>query len=384
MLDNYLKRKDVLDFIELIKKYPRYNNKKVVEKVSFGKHLDNELALYVFYDALYKYVILVDNVWLFDFYFDQIKKIYKKLDNMDDVIFGIHKTLCRVVCSYLGITDIDDVDNRNKVIKYVYDKYILDGYYIHGFSTVYEKSIENNGFLSNVYQNYYKEMVHVNEIFSKYGINNIFNKDFNSNVSYFTDNFVMGCYYSVNSPGYFYNLLFNDEVYGKKVNRRNYLTRNYRACISGLKKIIKNFKKEDINYIMDVVKKEWILINSVPKKISLLLVKRNYINPPKVKLDDFINVNGSVYEIVDAILSPKNSKIPFNDVLYDNKINIVSLDDYYEVYDNEIVDKRVKKKRFAFIRDLNSLGVASIFIICGSMAISLGILITIIMIVGGM
>lgn len=383
MLDNYLKRRDVLEFIDLIKKYPRYYNKKVIEKVSFGKHLDNELALYVFYDAIYKYVVLIDDIWLFDFYFDQIKKIYRKLDDIDDIIFGIHKTLCRVVCSYLEITDIYDEINRNKIIKFVYDKYILDGYYIHGFSTVYETSINNNGFLSSVYQNYYKEMNKVKDIFSKYGINNIFNKDFSSNVSYFTDNFVMGCYYSVNSPGYFYNLFFNDEVYGKKVNRKNYLTRNYHACVNSLKKVIKNFKKDDYNYIMDVVKKEWDLINSVPKKISLLLVKRNYIYTPKVRLEDFLKMNGSVFEIVDGILSPKNSRIPFNDVLYDNKIDIVSLDDYYELHKSEVV-KKERRKRFAFIKDLNSLGVASIFIICGAMAISLGVLISVIMIVGGM
>lgn len=383
MLDNYLKRRDVLEFIDLIKKYPRYYNKKVIEKVSFGKHLDNELALYVFYDAIYKYVVLIDDIWLFDFYFDQIKKIYRKLDDIDDIIFGIHKTLCRVVCSYLEITDIYDEINRNKIIKFVYDKYILDGYYIHGFSTVYETSINNNGFLSSVYQNYYKEMNKVKDIFSKYGINNIFNKDFSSNVSYFTDNFVMGCYYSVNSPGYFYNLFFNDEVYGKKVNRKNYLTRNYHACVNSLKKVIKNFKKDDYNYIMDVVKKEWDLINSVPKKISLLLVKRNYIYPSKARLEDFLKMNGSVFEIVDGILSPKNSRIPFNDVLYDNKIDIVSLDDYYELHKSEVV-KKERRKRFAFIKDLNSLGVASIFIICGAMAISLGVLISVIMIVGGM
>lgn len=383
MLDNYLKRRDVLEFIDLIKKYPRYYNKKVIEKISFGKHLDNELALYVFYDAIYKYVVLIDDIWLFDFYFDQIKKIYRKLDDIDDIIFGIHKTLCRVVCSYLEITDIYDEINRNKIIKFVYDKYILDGYYIHGFSTVYETSINNNGFLSSVYQNYYKEMNKVKDIFSKYGINNIFNKDFSSNVSYFTDNFVMGCYYSVNSPGYFYNLFFNDEVYGKKVNRKNYLTRNYHACVNSLKKVIKNFKKDDYNYIMDVVKKEWDLINSVPKKISLLLVKRNYIYTPKVRLEDFLKMNGSVFEIVDGILSPKNSRIPFNDVLYDNKIDIVSLDDYYELHKSEVV-KKERRKRFAFIKDLNSLGVASIFIICGAMAISLGVLISVIMIVGGM
>lgn len=374
MLDKYLKRKDVLDFINLIKINPKFHNKRLVEKNSFGKYLDKELALYIFYDAIFKYKVIIDDDSLFEGYFEQIQKLYRRIDSVDGVQYGIHKAICNSVCCKLDIGDVWNKENREKIIRYIYEKYILDGYFIHGFSTVYEKSIKDNGFLSEIYSNNYSEMDRVKRIFEKNGICNALNKDFSNNTTYFTDNFVMGCYYSINSPGYFYNLLYGN----KFKNRLGYLNGNYKNEIRGLKRKIDCFNKNDYKYVLNVVRKEWDMLNSVPKKISLLLVKRSLINSNRVKIDDFLNMEENVYEVIDSMLNPKNNKIMFNDVLYDD-INIVSLDDFYEISDV----KKDNKIKVSYENLLNVYGVASVFIVIGAMAISLGVLFTIIML-GGM
>ena len=88
MIKKYLKREDVSNLIKEIKRNPRYYEKeKLEDNISIG----NELSLYILYDALLKFKIVIDDDSLFGDFIVQLDKLYKKIDNYDQIVIGINK-----------------------------------------------------------------------------------------------------------------------------------------------------------------------------------------------------------------------------------------------------------------------------------------------------
>ena len=80
MLDSYLCRDDVKKFINELKTSERYF-KKTSNIYMSNLYTSYEAALYIFYDALLKYKIIINDIYLFDEYMEQLDELYKKLDN---------------------------------------------------------------------------------------------------------------------------------------------------------------------------------------------------------------------------------------------------------------------------------------------------------------
>ena len=116
MLDNYLKRENVRDFISEIKSNPRYNNKTFTEDSNYSE-IGSEIALYIFYDALIKYVIIINNEELFDTYVEQLDLIYKKVDSFNKIKDGLNRLICSMVATHLKIDNVDE--NKDKIIAYI-------------------------------------------------------------------------------------------------------------------------------------------------------------------------------------------------------------------------------------------------------------------------
>lgn len=391
MIKKYLKREDVSNLIKEIKRNPRYYEK---EKLEYNISIGNELSLYILYDALLKFKIVVDDDSMIGDFIAQLDKLYKKIDSYDQIVIGVNKLICYMTIKLFNIRGIDVKENKDKVIKHVYNKYILDGYYVHGFSTVYENSIKDNGFISEFYINYYQQFNDVKKIFEKYGMREIIEKDFSINKSYFTDDFIMGCHYSAMAPKYFTNMLFN-KIYGNSNGKDNYLKLDYDSSISYLKRFMndKSFDRKDMDYILYIVKKEWDLLFRVNKKISLMLVKRDFISFSNNNVNEYLNSSDDLYEIVDGILSSKIGSIVFDGTIESQNIEVISLENFYDIdvkninritindKDEELL---YKNRREVMNREfLDAYGNVYIFLVFGALFISLGVIITIIMIIRG-
>ena len=391
VIDSYLKRNDVNNLIQEIKKNPKYFDKENIDEDMYYGKIGNELSLYILYDALLKFKIIIDNNDMLDEYVVQLDKLYKKIDSYNQIMVGVNKLICHMTIKLLNIRGIDNKDNKKSLIEYIYNKYIANGYYVHGFSTIYENSIKENGFISEVYTNYYQQFNDLKKIFNKYGLNELLEKDFSINKTYFTDDIVMGCYYSAMAPGYFTNILFN-RLFNNK-NRESYLSLDYDKSISHLKKFMinKSFSKDDMEYVIYVIKNEWDLLCRVNKKISLLLVKRSLIDDQKSTIDEYLNDSSDVYEIVDRILSSKNGSIDFDGTIDNDNIIVVSFDNFYNVAVDNINKLSIDDTQLSYVEKrekvnkefMDVYGNVYIFLIFGSLLISLGVIITIIMVIRG-
>lgn len=388
MLDDLLRNKDVLSFTDNIKTSDRYFNKKSDKIFEDSIYVSNEVALFIFYDALLKYKIIIDDINLFNNYLDNLDKLYRKIDSFQKLRESINKLICKLVILKLGIDDgIYDKYKKNEVIKYIYDKYIDNGYYIHGFSTTYVDDILKNGFIPEKYENYYENFIKLRDIFSKYNVINVIDKDFNKKRVVFTDDLVKGCYYSTYSPLYFYRFLINEDYFGKRYRKDSYLKGDYLNLISPLKRFMCDnlFSDGDKKYVLSLIRDEWDLLHRVDKKISLLLVKRNIIDYKSSTINDYLNDNGDLFEVVDRLLSSKNNNVYYDKILENDSFEIINLDNYCdEVFNIAQIEEQERKEKEELERTnnnfLNSYGKTSYMLLFGSLFISLGVIVTIFMI----
>lgn len=387
MLDDYIKRDDIKKFIKELINNHRYYEKSFNSESVYSRYILNEMALYTFYDALIKYKIVLDDIYLFDEFLEQLEKIYNKLNNYDDIEIGINKLIGKMVAIKLGFKDVNDSINKKQLISYIFNKYILEGYYIHGFSTIYYDDIKVKGLIPNDYKNYYNSLKEVNKIFNKYGYN-LIDKDFDNDKIYYTDDVIMACFYSICSPGYFHDLLFNHELFGDKVRRNGYLANDFDRSTRYIKIFMndKRFSDLDKKCVLSIIKNEWDLIHKKKRKVDLLFVKRKRLfNNNKIDISNFLYDERDTYEIVDRLLSPKNGNVISSEKLNREDIKLVQLNDYYEIDENtrEItlaLDAELLKLEEEQEDEFDNTGAASLFIVLGALFITLGVIISIVLI----
>ena len=387
MLDDYIKRDDIKKFIKELINNHRYYEKSFNSESVYSRYILNEMALYTFYDALIKYKIVLDDIYLFDEFLEQLEKIYNKLNNYDDIEIGINKLIGKMVAIKLGFKDVNDSINKKQLISYIFNKYILEGYYIHGFSTIYYDDIKVKGLIPNDYKNYYNSLKEGNKIFNKYGYN-LIDKDFDNDKIYYTDDVIMACFYSICSPGYFHDLLFNHELFGDKVRRNGYLANDFDRSTRYIKIFMndKRFSDLDKKCVLSIIKNEWDLIHKKNRKVDLLFVKRKRLfNNNKIDISNFLYDERDTYEIVDRLLSPKNGNVISSEKLNREDIKLVQLNDYYEIDENtrEItlaLDAELLKLEEEQEDEFDNTGAASLFIVLGALFITLGVIISIVLI----
>ena len=389
MLDAYFSMDIVERMIHDLETNPRYNDKTIHQYSNYGVNIKSNLALYIFYDAIYKYKVVIDDVYLFEEYVEQIDKLYRKMDDFDAIVIGIHKILCNFVGILLDIQDIQQEESKKSILSYIYQKYILDGYYLHGFSTVYEDYICKYGFSSENYRNIYPDMELIDSVFRKHNIYNSFRKNFKSKYTSFTDDFVMACHYSSVSPGYFSNFLLHNE-FSKKAQVRDYLESNYSACTDELKLYmnLNLFSASDANFVLKTVKKQWNFLNSVPKRVSILLIPRKFIHNSELKLEDYYHKGVDLYDAVDRMLCPKSRNLYFEGDVPSSALQILSF--HFPKYiskevksKEEVVEEKKSFNPFKKFKLLDAYGVISSFIVIGSLFITLGIIVSIILLLRG-
>ena len=63
---------------------------------------ENILALFIFYSALFQYKVIVDNIYLFDDFLEQLERLYRKIDNYNE----LRISKCQILYIYMFIVNI--------------------------------------------------------------------------------------------------------------------------------------------------------------------------------------------------------------------------------------------------------------------------------------
>ncbi len=389
MFDEIFKRKDVCDLIEELFSY---NFRNIVINNSASDFLlsSNERALFTFFDALFKYKIIVETDIFLDEYIVQLRKLFKKMNNFNDINLGISKLIGRFCALKFNIENLDDEISKREILQYIYNKYVVEGYFFHGFSGVYKEQIKMYGFNPEQYQHLYPRFIEIEKIFAKHGFKSGMNKNFDDGYSYFTDSFMMACYYGSNAPMYFYRLLGgNLEI--KDCDREAYFKNDYLSCFGNLNKMMKKAGLNDFEkkYVTKVCCDEWKALQKGLSNINILMVKRKTLGLNSLRDVDYIF--NSVSDLGDCIYKILNSR--FDDIVVDYKlenfnIEFIEIPNYKFLFDvrESQAFEITSKNRIARIREErlnNTYGRVSLLILLGSLFITLGVIISIIAIIRG-
>ena len=374
MLDEYLRRGDVSSFIDNILFNERYFHKKMNHIANIKSISENVLALFIFYSALFQYKVIVDNIYLFDDFLEQLERLYRKIDNYNDLEVGIHHLIGRMVADNYHIKDVLDPDNCTMLLKNIYDKYIENGYYFHGFSSTYFNDLNKNNFQPEVYYNFYDRFEKMNSIFSKVNSNIKIEKDFSKKEVYFTDDFIMGCYYSYFSPMFYTDFLL-------KFSKKDVY--QYKECLRKLKTYLASefFTKDDKEFIISLIEDEKRLLDDGVNDISIMIVPRKEFNDTILSFDEYLNSDdNNYYDMVDRLLTSKSSKIICMDVMEREKYDLYRFPIPQRqgsiMKDSEVLkNEEIKKNNQMF---LDEYGQVSLLLILGSLTILVGVVITII------
>lgn len=390
MLERIFKRRDVLEFVEEVISSDSYNNKKNSFYDTYETFYGGTSSLFIFFDALYKYQIIIEDEFYLDDYIMQVRKLIRKLDNVSDINDGINKVIGKTCALKLGLINREDRLSKEYIIKYVYDKYIVNGYVFHGFPSVYKEQIIKNGMVPEQYHNTYDKFMEIDKILSK-GRDSIINKNFRDNGVCFTDNFVFACFYAYAAPMYFYRLLGDSKISYKNYSDLAYFKNDYFGCFNNLNALMKSLKIGD-GYKKSIIKTcydEWRSLKTDVSTVSIMAVKRsvfgiNYLD----KFEDIINKSSScdLGSSLGKIFNDINNDIVIRSKINSNDIRIISIDNYKTIMDikkKQVEEIGNRQTNYNSDKIVNAYGSASILMLLGSVLITLGVVITIIMIYKG-
>lgn len=386
MLERFFKRRDVTEFIDEVISNSIYSKKKNSVYDSYEVFVDSSQALFTFFDAIYKFAIIIEDEAYFTEYIMQIRKVIKKFENFNDINEGINKIIGKICALKLGLSDREDVIARKYIVKYVYDKYIVSGYVFHGFPSIYKDDICKYGLVPDNYHHMYDKFIEINKIFERHGFYNILGKDFKVKGIYFTDSFILGCFYAFSAPMYFYRLLGYNSFDISNYDDKAYLNNDYFASFNNLSLLMRKAKltEAEKKFVIKTCFEEWKLIKN-STDVSILAIKRSSVGLNYLKNIDDILAKTSFCDLgnsIGKIFSYCDNEILVTEKISSNDINIISLNNYKEL--KSIRDMRlndIKNRQEAYNSDkiINAYGKVSILMILGSLLITLGVIATIVM-----
>lgn len=391
MLERIFKRRDVLEFVDEVISSSNYHNKVSSYYDRYENFYGSSCALFLFFDALYKYKIIIDDESYLNEYIMQVRKLLKKLDDVNDINDGINKVIGKICALKLGLSDREDDLAKEYIIKYIYDKYIVKGYVFHGLPSIYKEQILKFGMIPEQYHNTYDKFIEINRIFSKNEMENIMNKNFNEDYVSFTDNFALGCFYAFASPMYFYRLVGDSGINSKNYDKLAYFKNDYFGCFNNLNLLMKKAKLNDSQkkIVMRSCFEEWRLLKTDISTVSIIMIKRSLVGVDSLKeIDEIVN-NSSSCDLgtsIGKIFNACNNKIEVRQKINPSDIKFININNYKAImaYKKKMLeDVRNRQDSYNSDKIVNAYGKASILMLMGSILITLGVIITIIMISKG-
>lgn len=387
MLEQLLERDDVQKLIYSLCTNQKYYKKDVSDAIDHQMFVETEQVLFLFYDALFKYQLIIEDSYYFDDYIEQLDLLFKKLDRYHAIVEGIHRILGRICASKLGIKNIDSLESKERILNYIYRRYIENGYLIHGFSSCYNKEIQDLGFYPEEYRHFYDRFVQIQNILKMHGAEDLLDKDFSKKEVVFTDSFLKGCHYSAWSPGYFSNLLCGHEFIRNEKERSSYYRGDYEQCFKNIQRLCDrfNFSEQEKKFMIDAFRDEWELLEKGKGKISVMLVPRSLFSlTSSVSISEMVKKDSSLGEMIGKILTPKFNSVLWDGAIDSSSIEIITLPSYSQFVEQPSV-KLVENVEENFYCDefelSNVYGKASVFLLLGAVLVTLGVIISIILLV---
>lgn len=222
-------------------------------------------------------------------------------DNIDDYI----KTL---IIKELDIKDENNVREKQKILKFIYNQLVEEGYYLHGTSSVNKQSILTKGFPSAKTPIMTRQIKEINTIFEKHNLYMNFEgkiRELKLHQYYVTDCIKSSVMYAFQSPEYLSRFCSNGYHYEdiSVFDKEAFWRRDYESCRRNVEILCDNynFSKEEKDVVLENFKNIWsnnVKNDEVP---IIFFGKKRYIGRNYSDKFDRINKNIQKCTIKDII-----------------------------------------------------------------------------------
>lgn len=367
-------------------------DKKSINKVSVfspngEKYGYNQYSLMIIMDFLIKYNIVIKDMNNFAFCIEELKKMIYSYNDHKELVLWSNELLGELIRLKLNLIDKISSDNKRKILVYLYDNYIVNGYMFHSFPSTFKELVEEKGLDANDYSYpifYMKKLYYMfknhkyTDMIPEYLLEQI------TSIS-ITDSPAMAYYYAFRSPQYFCNLVATSKYYkdDSEYDYEAYYRKDMEACQNNLLLLAKhlNMTDKEKETLMTAFKKQWDLLDASNALPEIAFISRKDVG--KDSLDDIDEIiRKSKYEelvvSIARITDSKYSHVKRYSPLFPLSFTVKTFPSYREIKANKFIVKEKEEKKeedkllIVAPKKSESYGYASIFTLFGLLFISLG------------
>lgn|GEM_PF-4040311 len=365
---------------------------KTINKVSVfspngEKYGYNQYSLMIVIDFLIKYSIVIKDINNFSYCIEELKKVVYNYNDHKELVLYSNELLGELIRLKLNLTDKTSNDNKRKILSYLYEEYIVNGYMFHSFPSAFKELVEEKGIDAKDYSYplfYMKKLYYIfknhkyDEMIPDYLLDGI------TSIS-ITDSPAMAYYYAFRSPQYFCNLVATSKYYKDNpcYDYEAYYRKDMEACRNNLLFLAKhlNMTDKEKDTVITAFEKQWSLLDASNSFSEIAFISRKEVG--KDSLDDIDEIiKKSKYEDlvigIARITDSRYSHVRRYAPLLPLSFTVKTFPSYREVKNNKFIvkekEKQVEKNEVptvVFNKNV-SYGYASIISLLGLLFISLG------------
>ena len=406
-----LKNEHLLSILHNVLMNETTKNKVSNASINGESYSYNRYSLLITMDIVIKYKIIINDDIYNNYFLNKLDTITSNYNNHEDLIIKGNSLLIDLVSNKLNVTTTKTEDKK-EILKYIYDKYIVNGYCFHSFPSIFKEKTEEVGLTQDIDIKELNDLKKIDYIFSNHNYKNIISRDLKekSRAIYITDSPAMAYYYAFRNPEYMAEITSLSKYYNylKDYNKDAFYLKDYHKCKSNLASLCShvNMTTKEETTILKTFDKRWQTLNLSESLPCIAFIKRsdlakNYLS----NIDDIIN---SVDTIDLNILVSKitDSKYPIIK-RYSNinslDLTVITMPSYREIRNNKFIikdkpktvvepitreayqEEKVKKEKLNFnYKYAFSYGNANVVALTGLLLITLGMTLTIIInVLGG-
>ena len=371
----------------------------------------NRYSLLITMDIVIKYQIIINDETYNNYFLNKLDTITSNYNNHGDLIIKGNSLLIDLVSNKLNVTTTKTEDKK-EILKYIYDKYIVNGYCYHSFPSIFKEKTEEVGLTQDIDIKELNDLKKIDYIFSNHNYKNIISRDLKekSRAIYITDSPAMAYYYAFRSPEYMAEITSLSKYYNylKDYNKDAFYDKDYYKCKSNLASLCShvNMTTKEETTVLKTFDRRWKALNLSESFPCIAFIKRKDLAKDKLSnIDDIINSVDTI-ELSYLVSKITDSKYPvirkYSNIssLY---LSVITMPSYREIKNNEFIikdkpkavvttvtretyqEEKVQKETFNFnYKNAYSYGNANVIALLGLLMISLGATITIILnVLGG-
>ncbi|HIT37957.1 MAG TPA: hypothetical protein IAB59_05730 [Candidatus Onthousia faecipullorum] len=360
----------------------------------------NQYSLLIVMDLVIKYQIIISDETYHSDFLSKLNNIITNYQSHQDLIIKCNSLLLELTSKKLNLK-MTSRENKQLILKHIYNRYIINGYCFHSFPSVFKKDVEENGLISKIDKKEVYDLKKINYIFDHHNYKNLISKNLNSKSTplYITDSPAMAYYYAFRSPEYMAELTSLSKYYNyiEDYDKSAYYLKDYQKCKSNLVSLCKhvNMTTKEENTVLKSFDRRWSSLKLSDSAPCIAFIKRS-----DLAKNSLPNIN-EIIEMVDEVELPillskiTDSKYPvirrYSDI-DPLDLTVITMPSYKEIKNyhkkskEELVDniEIVEKRRRFNLRNAYSYGNASVLALSGLLFISLGLTLSIILkVLGG-